>query len=135
MGETNVLSTPSFLHSPWQEELLALQSRVSQQTANREAKDRARAMKRKSCPEQKPGSIGSPLISPRVSVLHLLSCKTCQVFCIHHHPTLQDLVSWDFKPRWVFKPGCGADSHSLCPSLTTTGQANCQCMQHLGWIW
>ncbi|KAK9827193.1 hypothetical protein WJX74_009816 [Apatococcus lobatus] len=60
VGEANVLSTPSFLHSPWQEELLALQSRVSQQTTNREAKEAARALKRQPREDQKPQGIVTP---------------------------------------------------------------------------
>ena len=59
MGEVSVLRPPSFLHSPWLEELLALQSRVSQQTNNRQAKEHARAMKRRIRLEHRAGSNGS----------------------------------------------------------------------------
>ncbi|KAK9866361.1 hypothetical protein WJX84_008334 [Apatococcus fuscideae] len=59
VGEVSVLRPPSFLHSPWLEELLALQSRVSQQTNNRQAKEHARAMKRRIRLEHRAGSNGS----------------------------------------------------------------------------
>ena len=75
VGEANVLSTPSFMHSPWQEELLALQSRVSQQTTNREAKEAARALKRQSRREQQPGSIGNRVfLTHQATILLQLSC-------------------------------------------------------------